>query len=202
MKSFIAACFILLLLHADETAKKDDAVADIPTLKADYDACQNELADLKERNRVLKTEMSSLEDLNSRNKEPFAKEIDDLKKELQEYKKQIEQKDQEIKDLNFRIINIETPDNEFPKLMMKDEIEKKDANLTYFEATTYRLKDQTYVYDSADGNKTDIWNKDTIFTSYIKKGDWIKITGYFVSGVWVSSKDKELWVPESSAKKY
>lgn len=202
MRNLAVIFLVALSLNANEIDRVDDMVNDISKLRADYESCQKELEQTKETNKVLKTEISSMEELNSRNKEPYQKEIEALKKEVANSKALLEQKDKEIKNLNAKIVNIETPDNEFPKLIMKDEYKKEENNLTYFKATAYRLKDNTYIYDAPDGKKTEIWEKDTSFTSYIRKGDWIKITGYFIDKVWVSAKDKEFWVKKSATKEH
>lgn len=202
MKILAVIFLMVALLNAGEIERIDDMVNDISKLRTDYENCQKELADAKQTNSALKTEMSAMEDLNSRNKEPFAKELEALKKDVEMSKKLLEKKDKEIDKLNSKIINIETPDNQFPKLIMKDEFAKKDVNLTYYKATTYRLNSDTYIYDAPDGKKIEIWSKDTSFTSYIKKGEWIKITGYFIDKVWVSAKEKEIWVKESSIKEH
>ena len=180
----------------------DGLIKDISKLRTNYETCQKELVDVKQMNSVLKTEISSMEDLNARNQEPLAKEIQSLKEKLENSKKLLEQKDSEIKKLNYKIVNIETPNNRFPKLVMKDEYNKKDTSIIYFEATAFRLKEDSYVYDSVNGQKIEIWSKDTSFTSYMKKEGWIKITGYFIDKVWVSSNDKHLWVKESSTKEH
>ena len=202
MKIFAAVFFMVFFLHADEIDRIDNIVNDISQLRSSYESCQKELTDEKEKNSVLRKEIASMEDLNARNKEPFVKEMEALKKELEESRKLLEQKEKEIKNLNSRIVNIETPNNRFPKLVMKEEAQKKDSNLTYFEATTFRLKDKSYIYDGVGGQKVDIWEKDTSFTSYIKKDGWIKITGYFTDRVWVPSNEKELWVQESAVKEH
>lgn len=202
MKYLAVVFLVILSLNADEIDRIDDMVSDISKLRTSYESCQKELADVKEKNQVLKTEIDSMEELNSRNKEPYQKEIETLKKEVANSKALLEQKEKEIRSLNSKITNIETPDNEFPKLIMKDEYKKEVGDLTYFKATTYRLKDNTYIYDGPNGKKTEIWEKNTSFTSYIKKGNWIKITGYFIDKVWVSAKDKEFWVKKSAIKEH
>lgn len=202
MKILTVIFLIVVSLSANEIDRVDDMVGDISKLRASSEACKKELADVKEKNNVLRSEMDSMEELNSRNKEPFQKEIEALKTEVDNSKILLEKKDKEIQKLNSKIINIKTPDNQFPKLIMKDEYNKQDSNLTYFHATTYRLKDDSYIYDGPAGEKIEIWGKDTSFTSYIKKDGWIKITGYFINKRWVSAKDKEFWIEESSTKEH
>ncbi|MBU0632695.1 hypothetical protein KKA17_08615 [bacterium] len=202
MKSLAVILLMAVSLNAGEIERIDDMVNDISKLRTGYESCQKERDELKQTNTALKTEMSAMEELNSRNKEPFAKEIEALKNDVEKSKKLLEKKDKEIEQLNSKITNIETPDNQFPKLIMKEEYAKKDISLTYFKATTYRLNSDSYIYDAPEGKRIEIWSKDTSFTSYIKKGEWIKITGYFIDKVWVSAKDKEMWIEESSIKEH
>ncbi|WP_345991441.1 hypothetical protein [Sulfurimonas sp. HSL-1716] len=202
MKILTLIFLIVLSLNADEIDRIDDIVNDISKLRVNYETCMKELTDVKEKNSVLKTEISSMEELNSRNKEPYVKEIEDLKKSVEESKKLLKLKDKDIKSLKAKIKSMQTPDNTLPKLIMKDEYDKKDNNVTYFEASSFRLKEDSYIYDGPEGKKIEIWSKDTSFTSYIKKGDWIKITGYFIDRVWVPAKEKELWVEKSSTKEH
>ncbi len=61
------------------------------------------------------------------------------------------------------------------------------------KASSYRMKNETAVYDKINGNVVAIWEEKTSFTSNIKQGDWVKITGYFVHKKWQRAK-KELWV--------
>lgn len=192
----------LSLSASDELDRVNSMVDDISKLQIDYQACQKELADANQTNNALKTEMGSMEELNARNREPFEKEIETLKKDLDSSKKLLAKKDKEIQSLNSKINNIETPDSQFPKLIMKDEYSNKDSNITYFKAMTFRLKDDSYIYDDANGKKIEIWSKNTSFTSYMKKDGWVKITGYFIDKRWVSAKDREMWVKKSSIKKH
>ena len=62
-----------------------------------------------------------------------------------------------------------------------------------FKAATFRLNDDSIVYDSINGNKVDIWKKGACFTSNKKTNNWILVTGYFVNYKWQSSK-KKMWI--------
>ncbi len=61
------------------------------------------------------------------------------------------------------------------------------------KASSYRMKNETVVYDKINGNVVAIWEEKTSFTSNVRQGDWVKITGYFVHKKWQRAK-KELWV--------
>jgi myosin heavy subunit len=116
-------------------------------------------------------------------------------------------------------------DNPFPKLMMKDEksvapvipakrlIDKEEApnSLEEFmsedveevileKGRTYRLKQESAVYDAPNGKVIAVWEEKTSFTSNIYKGKWIKITGYFVNMKWKRSAEA-MWVKAKDAVK-
>lgn len=114
-------------------------------------------------------------------------------------------------------------DNPFPKLMMKKgedapspvKIEKiqspnrleeeplidltsvEDANtsLRHDKAGTYRVKQESSVYDAPEGRVIEIWEDKTSFTSNISQGEWIKITGYFIDKKW-HKNTTDMWVKE------
>jgi myosin heavy subunit len=111
-------------------------------------------------------------------------------------------------------------ENPFPQLMMKEEkeiapvtpkkrlIDKEEVPNSLEETVsedveevilekgrTYRLKQESAVYDSPDGKVIAIWENKTSFTSNVYKGKWIKITGYFVNMKWKKSTD-EMWIKE------
>ncbi len=123
-----------------------------------------------------------------------------------------------------KIVHKKIDDNPFPKLMSKDEkpavktikIVEKEAlrkevikeEITRVEAlpkqtvikeetfapSSFRLIVQSNIYDEYEGNIIDKWDEQTSFTSNIRKGDWIKITGYFIEGKWKSAGTKVMWI--------
>jgi len=75
---------------------------------------------------------------------------------------------------------------------------KKQKNNTgclkkIFKPTVFITKDKARIYDS-NGKIIDMWNKCVTFTSYIKKGNKLKITGYFVNGKFKNALDKDWWI--------
>lgn len=111
-------------------------------------------------------------------------------------------------------------DNPFPKLMMKDpektqpktpkkktldkvkEVPNKiegtsptafAGQIVRHEGRTYRMRCESLIYDAAKTEVIAVWEEKTSFTSNMYKGDWIKITGYFVDRKWQRST-QELWV--------
>ncbi len=116
-------------------------------------------------------------------------------------------------------------DNPFPKLMMKEEnavrpvvpkkrvIDKQEVPNSLEESMsedtqevvlekgrTYRLKNESAIYDAPGGNVIAVWEEKTSFTSNIYKGEWIKITGYFVNMKWTKSAEA-MWIKEKDTVK-
>lgn len=116
-------------------------------------------------------------------------------------------------------------DNPFPKLMMKEEQEASRAmpkkriadreevpnsleesmyedvhEVVLEKGRTYRLKNESAVYDAPGGNVIAVWEEKTSFTSNIYKGQWIKITGHFINMKWTKSAE-EMWVKEKDTVK-
>lgn len=94
------------------------------------------------------------------------------------------------------VVKVCKDENSFPKLMMKDSTSNnsvKNENIYKIKPTTFRLKENSNIYNSIDGQKVDEWEKNSSFTSNIRSNGWIKITGYFVNRIWQKSS-KELWV--------
>lgn len=84
----------------------------------------------------------------------------------------------------------------FPKLMMKEEYQKKlpiGDKIVEFEPSPFRLKTDSIIYDAIDGNKIGKWEKGRSFTSNTKTNSWIKISGYFVKKKWKKA-DGDMWV--------
>lgn len=174
----------------------------------------------QEKNTVLaqKAELSSKENTNI---SKMSQIIKDLEKELKRKEALLKNKDNQIislkKDMEKSKEKQQTPlknsdkqivvkqkiitkackdDNKFPKLMMKDKKSSSsstNSSVHTMKAGTFRLKNDSVIYDSINGNKVYEWEEKTSFTSNIRSDEWIKITGYFVNKVWQKSP-KELWV--------
>jgi hypothetical protein len=89
-------------------------------------------------------------------------------------------------------------DNVFPTLMLKEaKVVKKNIKekeiVQEAKPTTYRLKNDSKIYNRFDGAEIYLWEKDRTFTSNIKTQNYIKITGFFVNQVWQSAEE-ELWI--------
>jgi len=101
-----------------------------------------------------------------------------------------------------------TDDNPFPKLLKKEK--KTEAKKTVKTAVplnkevqtsgVYRVKGESAVYDMPKGKLIEIWEDTRSFTSNVKTGTWIKITGYFVDRKWRKAQ-REMWVKEENTLK-
>ena len=179
----------------------------------------------KDKNNILLKEIGSLEKLNKKlntssiNSDKSDKSSVKLLKDkdlkilsLQsEQKRRLESKDKEIQSLKNQIkisknkqkVLEKSIENQKvsvvkPKIITKT---KKKPVVTVSKNThagTYRLKNESTIYNAISGEKIDTWEKDTSFTSSIQKDNWIKITGYFVDKKWQKSQ-KEIWVKKADA---
>lgn len=105
--------------------------------------------------------------------------------------------------------------NQFPKLVMKEKVTQKTQEETQAQKSAdkkkntkekiikeeetapsvYRLKSESDIYKSVDGDVVDRWEEERSFTSNRRYKNWIKITGYFVDQKWRKA-EKELWILE------
>jgi len=111
-------------------------------------------------------------------------------------------------------------ENTFPKLTMKEgktqpslvkpvvikkEIKEKNIDKTQelqttFKAGTFRLLDESDIYNSVNGDVLFTWEKGKSFTSGVMTQNWVKITGYFVDKKWTSAT-QALWIKKVNTKK-
>lgn len=73
--------------------------------------------------------------------------------------------------------------------------ENNTTGLKIEKPSTYRVKEESSVYNAPEGKVVKIWESDTSFTSNISQGKWIKVTGYFVNRKWIKNT-QEMWVKE------
>lgn len=193
MRWFFPLIAFTLFLNADEMQRLDSIVKDIENLRINYDLsqeelkkCQVELQDQKEKNALMSEELSD---------QVYKEKIIYLENQIKKLNKSVLLKDKEIEKLKIASIekeknqtnnqkSLENKINQFPKLKMR--------------AFTYRLNQDSSIY--ADKNETviDQWEKSTSFTSTLREGEWIKITGYFIDKQWIKAQ-KPMWVKASNA---
>jgi chromosome segregation ATPase len=185
-----------LSVDVTKTKKSENSVDD-----EKYRLLLTENSDLKKELQASKTKTASLE------KKCVPKTITKIKKVT----KRVESK------------SICLDENPFPQLMMKEDkavepvipkkrlIDKEEAPNSLEEVITedlkevilekgrtYRLKQESAIYDVPHGKVIAVWEEKTSFTSNIYKGKWIKITGYFVNMKWKKSTEV-MWVKAKDA---
>ena len=182
--------------------------------------------ELKKKNQMYLKKINSLEKSNEKSnylieKNDFIKKIQDKNNEIekikQKYEMTIENQLKKIKTLendkkNFlrkssaSKKNICKDDNQFPKLMMKDDTsshvkiqDPKTKDIEIVEEvqetppSTYRLNKQSKIYNGVHGKELTTWEDKTSFTSRKLSQNWVNISGYFVERQWVKAT-VELWV--------
>jgi hypothetical protein len=144
-----------------------------------------------------------------------AKRVAELEKMLEEQNETIKNKEREIVSLKKELAQKvkfkeskskttikerEIPqsideENEFPKLKKKESSAKvtPESEDLYATQATFRLNNDSSIYNAINGAKVAQWNKDTSFTSNLRSKQWIRISGYFVDKVWQRAKE-ELWI--------
>ncbi len=221
MKIVFITLVLLSYLHADDVQRIEAIIKDIAKLRVDYERCESELKDKKtalfsadtsscqkykelyekekNKNVILEAQNDYDKDLLKSNKN-FEKIIKKLEKQIKNQKKLLLSKDNEIKKLQKNSKNECEKTNEFPKLMMKEKYKKQNyaekKKITTFKARPFRLKADSYIYDSINGNKISQWQKGTSFTSNQETDEWVKITGYFVNKKWKKAK-QEMWIKKA-----
>lgn len=194
----LALSLFSLYVNADEIQRIESVVADIQKLRFDYDKSQEDLSlaqeqirDEKQKNTILLNELKKVEN-----------EIKDLKNQIKSLENKSLSKSSKkvtIKEKNQKCLeNKIEKKNEFPKLQMKNETKQKQNRDT--NSYTYRLNKNAKIYNAQDGAALFEWEERRSFTSNLKSGDWIRITGYFTDGIWHKST-KELWVKVEDAKR-
>jgi len=76
------------------------------------------------------------------------------------------------------------------KLVVKEEAFNSEEDR--FEPLTFKLIRDSEIINS-NNEVLSVWSKGKSFTSYIKRGEYYKVTGYFTGKKWKKA-DKELWI--------
>ncbi len=193
MRVILLSLILSVFIYADEMQRIESIVNDITKLRTDYEECKTELKSQETKKTAPKVFIDKTKEITCKNEKNQIKKLKNIliskDKEILNLKKEIN---------NFKSIIIKKFDNsnKFPKLMMKPEYQKDSKKIEKFKAKSFHLKKDSYIYDARDGRKLDKWYKNTTFTSNIKHGRWIKITGYFVDKKWRKAQ-KELWIKQN-----
>ena len=70
------------------------------------------------------------------------------------------------------------------------------SNVEVVTPQTYRLAKKALVRKGPKGPYVDVWPEETLITSNIRAGNWIKVTGYFPDDQWHEAR-KSWWVRSS-----
>lgn len=194
---FLILSLFFLSAGADEIERIERVLLDITQLRQSYDKSQEELSlcsvkltDEKQKNAILLQELKKVEN-----------EVEDLKNQIKKIKNS--EKKEKVKKVFIKEKIEICEDNQikesggFPKLQLRKEfLDTKERDTT---AYTYRLQKESSIFDAIDGEVIEQWESQTSFTSSLRVGDWIKITGYFTDRVWHKAQ-RELWVKADNAK--
>ena len=157
----------------------------------------------KKQEKIINSKENELEELRKKYEELFLTQ----EKEIIALKNQIKSRENPkiVKEKKVALKQCEEA-NPFPKLVMRGSHKQKkqqakgSATKIVEEQTqplTYRLKTQSDIYKSVDGEIKESWEQQRSFTSDRRYKNWIKITGYFVERKWRKAKE-DLWVLEEN----
>ncbi|WP_143709728.1 hypothetical protein [Nautilia profundicola] len=109
----------------------------------------------------------------------------------------------EISQLQTKYKYLQNKIRELNLTIAKVSLEKRKKTskcLKFFKPTVFITKNKVHIYDS-NGETVDTWNKHVTFTSYIKEGNKLKITGYFVNKKFKSALNKDWWINVNDVEK-
>ena len=212
MRNLLLLIFLSLYsLQADEIQRIESIVEDIEHLRNSYSKAQDEILmykyeihDLEEKNKILKSELESINEKDFE-REKEKKKIISLENQVKKLENSVKTKEKENKILIRKnsILKqkclknqIKKDENQFPPLALQKKYikkEQKPQNITYFKATAFRVNKNAPIYDAIDGKVIDTWEEKTSFTSNQRSEQWVKITGYFVNKVWQAATH-DMWV--------
>ena len=208
LRSNYTECMKELVLKTDVDSSENDELKKMRKLMEEYKVL---LEEEKVKNTLgvsQKNEKLILDEKSNKIKENIleVKLKDDLKIK---YEKIIKDKDTIIVSLKNQIKNTKKPtmlkkeicedENPFPSLIMKENKEEKISAATLnLKVGTYRLNQESEIYDGINGNVLFLWEDKSSFTTTKVTQDWIKVTGYFVDKKWTKA-EKNLWVKKVNA---
>ena len=208
LRSNYTECMKELVLKTDVESSANDELKKMRKLMEEYKVL---LEEEKVKNTLgvsQKNEKLILDEKSNKIKENIleVKLKDDLKIK---YEKIIKDKDTIIVSLKNQIKNTKKPtmlkkeicedENPFPSLIMKENKEEKISAATLnLKVGTYRLNQESEIYDAIDGNILFTWGDKSSFTTTEVTQDWIKISGYFIDKKWTKA-EKNLWVKKVNA---
>ncbi|MBD3823588.1 MAG: hypothetical protein IE916_03670 [Epsilonproteobacteria bacterium] len=174
--------------------------------EGELNLCRRTLDDERQKNRILLGEIENSGN-NSNETSKLIEKINGLESQIKIYENELLLKDMKIENLEKRAAivqkNLEEMEkkldksNELPQLAMKEEFQEEPKEIE-FEAATFRLLRSSDILDDYKGKIVDRWEEKRTFTASVKKGEMIKIGGYFVDRKWQRAKEN-LWVKAEDA---
>ncbi len=140
-------------------------------------------------------------DLEAENKK-LVEKIAELEKLILKQQKILKTKENIDKNLLNCSYKCEDEDT-FPKLVMKKEYQEEgldEDKIIKFSSSSFRLREDSEIYDSINGKKIAEWKSGRVFTSSMMNSRWIKISGYYENKKYKIAK-KEMWVNASQISK-
>ena len=221
MKYILVFTLLFSFSFADEIKRIESIVKDISELRYQNESCQKEL-DIIKNKQIIKQPTEKIQNNKSSNNDvKYKQKIINLQIQIEIYKNRVKAKNKEIMELrNFKKSNNQIQKNEickpvkfdnpnkFPKLVLKKEYIKKEYSKYVIRKTkpsTYRLINKANIYSSIDGKKIEAWKNGVSFTTNIKaskdgKDSWLRVTGFFVNGLWEKAQ-YSIWLKSKDAKK-
>lgn len=207
MKRVVLIVAISTLLYGDEIERINLLVDEIDGMRKGYEKCTQQLQICRSQkpkqqeckkgslktNQVDKRMIQNLQNENNNLKIKIKRykdlqvENNNLKNQINKYKNLLKIKTEEIEDLQKKLT--------IAKKKTSQKRSHKHFKIITTQPKTFRTRIKADIFDKPDGLKIDRWEKGRSFTSYIKSGNWIKITGYFIDKKWTKAK-KDLWIKE------
>ncbi len=199
MKKFLLI-FIMLFLAGCKTTKEE-----IKELKTQINSLKENVVYKNEFQFEINVLKEKIKDLQKNlNKNTPIKENDEFKQELllkiSKLEEECKNLQNKMHDINFTIVKIKSKklikadaNISVVKADVKKPKNNKNSLTKFFKPTVFITKNKTHIYNS--NNKIiDTWCEHTTFTSYIKKGNKLRVTGYFVNRKFKNALNKDWWI--------
>ncbi len=199
MKKYLLMIMVLFLSGCKTTKEEiKELKTEVNSLKekvVDKNDLVFEISALKEQIKNLQKQPN--EDVNEKI-ETLQRQVFLLKNSLQ--KRPIQKNNIEGQKILLKITKLEKECNNLKKEINDLNQSVGKLNIKVFKPTVFITNKKAPVYNSKNVIVF-VWDKHTTFTSYIKKGDRLKITGYFVNGKFKSALYKDWWINAYDAEK-
>lgn len=121
-----------------------------------------------------------------------------LEKQVEKLKNTLLSKENSIKNLTFEVSKLEKKHENSKHTVLGSANQSEKTQKV--SPATFRLKRQSYIYDSVNGVRIATWHYKKTFTSDTQTENWVKITGFFVKKEWKEA-ERELWIKKENITK-